>query len=47
MGFSGWSPDAVEFFAGLQSDNTKAYWTAHKEVRPWTGAGTCGSAPTG
>ena len=32
MGFSGWSPDAVEFFEGLQADNTKAYWSAHKEV---------------
>jgi len=30
MGFSGWSADAVEFFKGLQADNTKAYWTAHK-----------------
>jgi uncharacterized protein (DUF2461 family) len=32
MGFSGWSPGAVEFFEGLQADNTKAYWSAHKEV---------------
>ena len=32
MGFSGWSPDALEFFEGLQADNTKAYWSAHKEV---------------
>jgi hypothetical protein len=32
MGFSGWSPEAVEFFEGLQADNTKAYWNAHKEV---------------
>ena len=32
MGFSGWSPEAVEFFEGLQADNTKAYWSAHKEV---------------
>jgi uncharacterized protein (TIGR02453 family) len=31
MGFSGWSPDAVEFFEGLRDDNTKAYWSAHKE----------------
>jgi uncharacterized protein (TIGR02453 family) len=30
MGFSGWSPDAVGFFEGLQADNTKAYWSAHK-----------------
>ena len=30
MGFSGWSPEAVAFFQDLQTDNTKAYWTAHK-----------------
>ena len=30
MGFSGWSPGAVEFFEGLQADNTKAYGSAHK-----------------
>ena len=27
MGFSGWSAEAVEFFKGLQADNTKAYWS--------------------
>ena len=31
MGFSGWSPGAVEFFGGLRADNTKAHWNAHKE----------------
>jgi len=31
MGFSGWSPEAVEFFQDLQTDNTKAYWSAHKD----------------
>jgi uncharacterized protein (TIGR02453 family) len=30
MGFSGWPPEAVEFFEGLSADNTKAYWSAHK-----------------
>jgi len=30
MGFSGWSPEAVEFFEGLAADNTKAYWHAHR-----------------
>jgi uncharacterized protein (TIGR02453 family) len=30
MGFSGWSAEAVEFFRGLEADNTKAYWTARK-----------------
>jgi uncharacterized protein (TIGR02453 family) len=32
VGFSGWSAEAVEFFNGLQADNTKAYWTAHKAL---------------
>jgi uncharacterized protein (TIGR02453 family) len=31
MGFSGWSPEAVEFFRDLRADNTKAYWSAHKD----------------
>ena len=31
MGFSGWSAEAVEFFQDLQGDNTKAYWSAHKD----------------
>jgi uncharacterized protein (TIGR02453 family) len=30
MAFSGWSAEAVEFFRGLEADNTKAYWTANK-----------------
>lgn len=29
--FRGWQPDVVEFFDGLEIDNTKRYWTAHKE----------------
>ena len=29
MGFCGWPPESVEFFCGLQADNTKAYWSAH------------------
>jgi uncharacterized protein (TIGR02453 family) len=32
MAFSGWPAEAVEFYKGLQADNTKAYWTAHKSV---------------
>jgi uncharacterized protein (TIGR02453 family) len=31
LGFSGWSPEAVEFFEGLRADNTKTYWGLHKE----------------
>src|SRR5258708_20985031 len=32
MAFSGWPAEAVEFYRGLSADNTKAYWTAHKQV---------------
>ena len=40
MAFSGWPDEAVEFFEGLQADNTKTYWTAHKPVYE-----TCVHAP--
>lgn len=32
MAFTGWPDEAVEFYEGLQADNTKTYWTAHKPV---------------
>jgi uncharacterized protein (TIGR02453 family) len=32
MAFSGWPAEALEFFEGLEADNSKAYWTAHKAV---------------
>ena len=32
MGFSGWPAEAIEFFEGLEADNSKAYWAAHKAV---------------
>src|SRR5256885_9560906 len=32
MGFSGWPLEALEFFRGLEADNTKAYWNAHKAL---------------
>lgn len=32
MTFSGWSAAAVEFFVGLEADNSKGYWQAHKDV---------------
>src|ERR1700684_2342317 len=32
MGFSGWPTAAVEFYEGLETDNSKAYWTKHKAV---------------
>jgi uncharacterized protein (TIGR02453 family) len=30
MAFSGWTAGALSFYEGLESDNSKAYWTAHK-----------------
>jgi uncharacterized protein (TIGR02453 family) len=32
MTFTGWSSAAVEFFSGLEADNSKAYWQAHKDT---------------
>jgi uncharacterized protein (TIGR02453 family) len=32
MAFRGWSEEALEFFEGLEADNSKTYWTAHKTV---------------
>ena len=32
MTFRGWPVDAVEFYEGLEADNSKAYWQAHKDV---------------
>jgi uncharacterized protein (TIGR02453 family) len=32
MTFTGWPAEAVEFFQGLEADNSKPYWTAHKPV---------------
>lgn len=30
--FRGWPVEAVEFFEGLEADNSKGYWTEHKAV---------------
>jgi uncharacterized protein (TIGR02453 family) len=30
MAFKGWKAEAIEFFEGLDADNSKIYWTAHK-----------------
>lgn len=32
MTFSGFPDEAVEFYEGLLADNSKAYWTAHRDV---------------
>ena len=30
MAFRGWPAEALEFYEGLEADNTKTYWQAHK-----------------
>ena len=32
MGFSGWPERAFSFYEGLEADNSKTYWTAHRAV---------------
>jgi uncharacterized protein (TIGR02453 family) len=32
MAFKGWPAGALEFYEGLEADNSKTYWTAHKDV---------------
>lgn len=32
MAFTGWPVEAIEFFEGLEADNSKAYWAEHKAV---------------
>ena len=32
MTFRGWPPTAIEFYRGLEVDNSKAYWLSHKDV---------------
>ena len=32
MAFRGWPIEAIEFYEGLEADNSKAYWTAHKDT---------------
>src|SRR6185437_1520999 len=32
MAFGGWSAEALAFYAGLEDDNSKEYWTKHKAV---------------
>ena len=32
MAFHGWKVEALEFFEGLEADNSKAYWQGHKDV---------------
>ena len=30
MGFTGWPAEALEFYEGLEADNTRTYWLEHK-----------------
>jgi uncharacterized protein (TIGR02453 family) len=32
MAFEGWPEEALDFFDGLEADNSKTYWQAHKHV---------------
>jgi uncharacterized protein (TIGR02453 family) len=32
MSFSGWPEAALDFYEGLESDNSKTYWSAHRPV---------------
>ncbi len=32
MAFKGWPAEAIEFYDGLEADNSKAYWQAHRSV---------------
>jgi uncharacterized protein (TIGR02453 family) len=32
MAFTGWPEEALDFYEGLAADNSKTYWTKHKET---------------
>ena len=32
MAFRGWPAEAIEFFEGLEADNSRTYWQEHKDV---------------
>jgi uncharacterized protein (TIGR02453 family) len=32
MAFRGWPAAAIDFYAGLEADNSKSYWTARRDV---------------
>src|SRR5260221_7393535 len=32
MSFQGWPEEALDFYEGLEADNSKAYWIAHKAI---------------
>ena len=32
MAFRGFPPEAITFYEGLEAENSKSYWTAHKDI---------------
>jgi uncharacterized protein (TIGR02453 family) len=32
MAFAGWPEEALDFYDGLEADNSKAYWTEHRQT---------------
>lgn len=32
MAFAGWPAEALEFYEGLEADNSRTYWTAHRST---------------
>ena len=32
MSFRGWTPEAIDFYDGLEEDNSRTYWLAHKAI---------------
>ena len=32
MTFRGWPQDALDFYVGLEADNSRSYWLAHKPI---------------
>jgi uncharacterized protein (TIGR02453 family) len=32
MGFRGWPAEAIDFYEGIEADNSKTYWTANRSV---------------
>jgi len=32
MAFRGWPAEAIEFFEGLEADNSKSFWQAHNDI---------------
>ena len=32
MAFRGWPAEAIEFYEGLEADNSKTYWNENKSV---------------